>query len=76
LEKGKAIYCGFDPTADSIHLGNLVQLQSLLRFAPHLKPVVVFGGATALIGDPSGKNKERNLLPKEQVQENTRKFQK
>ncbi|XOD70016.1 MAG: tyrosine--tRNA ligase [Sodalis sp. (in: enterobacteria)] len=56
------VYCGFDPTADSLHLGHLVPLLCLKRFqlAGH-RPVVLVGGATALIGDPSFKTEERNL---------------
>jgi tyrosyl-tRNA synthetase len=56
-------YIGFDPTADSLGVGNLVQIMNLLHFqqAGH-KPVVLIGGATGMVGDPSGKNAERNLL--------------
>lgn len=59
---GRVLYCGFDPTADSLHIGNLVPLLALARFAKagH-KPLFVLGGATGLIGDPSGKDKERQL---------------
>lgn len=57
-----ALYCGFDPTADSLHLGHLVPLLCLKRFqqAGH-KPVALVGGATGLIGDPSFKAAERKL---------------
>ncbi|HEV8540807.1 MAG TPA: tyrosine--tRNA ligase [Verrucomicrobiae bacterium] len=60
------LYCGFDPTADSLHVGNLVPLLALRRFqlAGHL-PIAVAGGATGLIGDPSGKSAERQLLTRE-----------
>src|SRR4051812_9623115 len=64
LEKQpRALYAGFDPTADSLHIGNLVSLQLLRRFqrAGHT-PIAVVGGATGMIGDPSGKSQERNLL--------------
>ncbi len=56
-------YIGFDPTADSLGVGNLVQLMTLLMFQKcgH-KPIVLMGGATGMIGDPSGKSEERNLL--------------
>ena len=56
-------YIGFDPTADSLHIGNLVQIMTLVHFqnAGH-KPVVLVGGATGMVGDPSGKSAERNLL--------------
>lgn len=59
---GRVLYCGFDPTADSLHIGNLVPLLALARFAKagH-KPCFLLGGATGLIGDPSGKDKERQL---------------
>jgi len=63
LDKGNiALYCGFDPTADSLHLGHLVPLLCLKRFqlAGHI-PIVLVGGATGLIGDPSFKAKERKL---------------
>jgi tyrosyl-tRNA synthetase len=64
-------YVGFDPTADSLHVGNLVPVM-LLRFlqkSGHC-PVALVGGATGLIGDPSGKSTERNLLDKDQLQKN------
>ena len=56
-------YIGFDPTSDSLHIGSLVQIMILvhLQKAGH-KPVVLMGGATGMVGDPSGKSKERNLL--------------
>ncbi|NTW05125.1 MAG: tyrosine--tRNA ligase, partial [Peptococcaceae bacterium] len=62
------IYCGFDPTADSLHIGHLLPLLGLQRFqlAGH-KPIALAGGATGLIGDPSGKSVERNLNSKELV---------
>ena len=66
-----ALYCGFDPTADSLHVGNLVPLFALRRFqlAGHL-PIALAGGATGMVGDPSGKSDERNLLTNEQVAHN------
>ena len=65
-----SLYCGFDPTADSLHLGHLVPLLCLKRFqlAGH-KPVALVGGATGLIGDPSFKATERKLNTEETVQE-------
>src|SRR5436309_3588609 len=66
-----ALYCGFDPTADSLHVGNLVPLLGLRRFqllGHH--PVAVAGGATGSIGDPSGKTAERQLLTKETIATN------
>src|ERR1700754_3990749 len=65
------LYCGFDPTADSLHVGNLVPLLALRRFqllGHH--PIALAGGATGLIGDPSGKSAERNLLTKEVLDHN------
>jgi tyrosyl-tRNA synthetase len=71
LEKPITLYCGFDPTADSLHLGNLFPLLTLRRFqlAGHT-PILVLGGATGMIGDPSGKSQERNLQTTEQVEKN------
>ena len=65
------LYCGFDPTADSLHVGNLVPLLALRRFqllGHH--PIAVAGGATGSIGDPSGKSQERQLLTKETLDHN------
>ena len=63
-----AVYIGFDPTAESIHLGNYMGLLSLMHFkASGFQPIVLFGGATGLIGDPSGRSEERNLLSEDQV---------
>lgn len=58
-------YVGIDPTADSLHIGHLVGVMMLKHFqdAGH-KPIVLLGGATGMIGDPSGKSQERNLLMK------------
>ncbi len=65
------LYCGFDPTADTLHVGNLVPLLCLRRFqlAGHL-PIALAGGATGMIGDPSGRSAERNLLTSEVLQHN------
>ena len=62
-EQMRAAYIGFDPTADSLHIGNLVPIMLLAHFqrCGH-KPVALVGGATGMIGDPSGKSSERNLL--------------
>ncbi len=71
LNSGRVtIYCGFDPTAPGLHIGNLVQLVTLrrLQFAGH-RPIGLVGGATGLIGDPSGKSAERVLNPREVVGE-------
>lgn len=59
-------YIGFDPTADSLHIGSLIQIKILAHFQQHgHKPVALVGGATGMIGDPSGKSSERNLLDEE-----------
>src|SRR5476651_1854881 len=65
------LYVGFDPTADSLHLGHLIGLLILRRFqlAGH-RPIAVAGGATGMIGDPSGKSAERNLLSPEILEAN------
>ena len=64
-------YIGFDPTADSLGVGNLVQIMTLLHFqqAGH-KPIALVGGATGMVGDPSGKSQERNLLSEELLHHN------
>lgn len=64
-------YIGFDPTADSLHIGSLVQIMILMHFqrAGH-KPIALVGGATGMIGDPSGKSMERNLLDGETLDKN------
>jgi tyrosyl-tRNA synthetase len=72
LEKGPiTLYCGFDPTADSLHIGSLLPIMGLAHFqrAGH-KVLVLVGGGTGLIGDPSFKAAERSLQTKEQVEEN------
>ena len=63
LKKSTSGYIGFDPTADSLHVGHLVQIMTLVHFqrAGH-KPFALVGGATGMVGDPSGKSQERNLL--------------
>lgn len=64
-------YIGFDPTAESLHIGNLVQIILLMHLqkAGH-KPIVLVGGATGMVGDPSGKSAERNMLSEEVLQKN------
>ena len=73
LEKPTTLYCGFDPSAKSLQAGNLVSIMVLRRFqqAGH-RVIALVGGATGLIGDPSGKSAERNMLTLEQVEENKR----
>ena len=70
-------YIGFDPTADSLHIGSLVQIIILMHFqkAGHF-PIVLLGGATGMIGDPSGKSDERNLLDQETLEKNCNGMQK
>ncbi|WP_062110211.1 tyrosine--tRNA ligase [Bacillus niameyensis] len=72
LEKEKiSLYCGVDPTADSMHIGHLLPFLTLRRFQNHgHRPIVLVGGATGLIGDPSGKKEERKLQTLEQVDQN------
>jgi tyrosyl-tRNA synthetase len=64
-------YIGFDPTADSLHIGHMVQVMMLLHFqrAGHT-PIALVGGATGMIGDPSGKSEERNLLDEQSLRKN------
>jgi tyrosyl-tRNA synthetase len=64
-------YIGFDPTADSLHIGHLVQIMTLVHFQQcgH-KPIALVGGATGMVGDPSGKSEERNLLDEKTIQHN------
>lgn len=71
LESPLTLYCGFDPSARSLQAGNLVSIVTLRRFqqAGH-KVIALVGGATGLIGDPSGKSAERNMLTVEQVEAN------
>ena len=72
LSTKQTVYCGFDPSASSMHLGNYVMISLLKRFqkAGH-RVVAVVGGATGMIGDPSGKSKERNIQTKEVLEANT-----
>src|SRR5512145_3464625 len=64
-------YIGYDPTSDSLHIGNLASIMMLVHFqrSGH-KPVVLVGGATGMIGDPSGKSEERNLLDEPTLRHN------
>ncbi|MFT5361851.1 MAG: tyrosyl-tRNA synthetase, partial [Porticoccaceae bacterium] len=68
LDQSRTLYCGFDPTADSLHIGSLVPLLILKRFqmAGH-RPIILVGGSTGLIGDPSFKAEERKLNTPEVV---------
>jgi len=71
LKESTSGYIGFDPTADSLHIGHLTQIMTLLNFqvAGH-KPFALVGGATGMVGDPSGKSAERNLLSEEVLRHN------
>lgn len=71
MEQMRSAYVGFDPTADSLHIGNLVPIMLLAHFqrAGH-KPFALVGGATGMIGDPSGKSSERNLLDENTLRHN------
>ena len=71
-EEPRSLYIGFDPTADSMHVGHMMALMNLRRFqqAGH-RPIALVGGATGMIGDPSGKSEERNLLDEHQLQVNS-----
>jgi len=70
-EKPRTVYIGFDPTADSLHVGHLVALMNLRRFQQFgHRPIALAGCATGMIGDPSGKSEERKLLTKEQIEAN------
>ena len=69
-------YIGFDPTSDSLHIGSLVQIMILVHFQKHgHTPFVLVGGATGMVGDPSGKSKERNLLEKDELLNNVEAIQ-
>ncbi len=67
-EGPRTVYCGFDPTADSLHIGNLVPLLALRRFQNYgHRPILLVGGATGMIGDPGGRTSERELKSKAEV---------
>ena len=68
---GMSVYCGFDPTSDSLHVGSLIPIAGLMRFqrAGH-RPIALVGGGTGMIGDPSGKLEERSLLSAEALERN------
>lgn len=71
LSKPTSVFCGFDPTADSLHLGNLVSIMGLAWFQRYgHRPVALVGGATGMIGDPSGKSNERQLLDEKSIETN------
>ena len=75
INNGKAVfYIGFDPTADSLHVGHFVSLMvaSHMQKCGH-KPIILVGGATAIIGDPSGKTDMRKMLTREDIAQNVEK---
>ena len=75
-KKPKSAYIGFDPTSDSLHIGSLVPIMLLAHFQRHgHKPIALIGGATGMIGDPSGKSSERNLLDEQTLIFNQKRFQ-
>ena len=70
-EEKISLYCGVDPTADSMHIGHIVPLLTLRRFQLHgHRPILLVGGATGMIGDPSGRSEERQLQTTEQIAKN------
>jgi len=77
LNEKQTIYCGFDPSASSMHLGNFVMISTLMRLqrAGH-RIIAVVGGGTGMIGDPSGKSKERNLQNEDTLRANTESIKK
>jgi tyrosyl-tRNA synthetase len=76
VKKPLKVYCGFDPTADSLHVGNMVAIMGLAWFQRFgHTPIVVLGGATGMIGDPSGKSHERNLLDEASLERNVKGIQ-
>ena len=71
LESPATLYAGFDPTASSLHIGHLLQIMALSQFQRHgHRPIALVGGATAMIGDPSGKSEERNFLDEQTIYSN------
>jgi tyrosyl-tRNA synthetase len=77
LRKGPvSFYCGFDPTASSLHVGSMIPLMALAHFArAGHKPIALLGGGTAMVGDPSGKTELRQMLTVETIQENRRQIE-
>ncbi|KXH87167.1 tyrosine--tRNA ligase [Sporosarcina sp. HYO08] len=76
-EEKIGLYCGVDPTADSMHIGHIVPMLTLRRFQMHgHRPILLVGGATGMIGDPSGRTEERQLQTTEQIAKNVEGIQK
>jgi len=77
VNKKISVYCGIDPTADSLHVGHLIPLLALIHLQKYgHSPIILIGGATSLIGDPSGKMKERQLINAKTIENNTKKIKK
>ena len=77
LQKGAGVYIGFDPTAESLHLGNYIQIALLLRMKnAGYNAIAIIGTATASIGDPAGRKKERQILSKSEIAHNSSKIKK
>ena len=77
IKNNKYVYCGFDPTSDSLHIGNLLQILLLKRLESYgLKIIAIFGEGTAKVGDPGGKNKERKLVLEQKIQQNAKSLKK
>lgn len=71
LETPQTVYIGFDPTSHSLHIGSLVQIMTLSHFQQHgHKAIALVGGATGMIGDPSGKTEERKFLTEDNLRSN------
>ena len=78
LAKGNIrFYIGFDPTADSLHIGHFIQVMVMahMQRAGHI-PIILFGGGTAMVGDPSGKSDMRKMLDSETIEYNANQFKK
>ena len=72
-EEGATCYIGFDPTADSLHVGSLIPIMALAHMQRNgCRPIALVGGGTGLVGDPSGKAETRKLLTSDQINENIR----
>jgi len=71
LERPLTLYCGYDPTASSFHIGNLVSIMMLAHFQRHRhRPIAVVGGGTGMVGDPSGKTSQRPILSTDEIEQN------
>src|SRR6476469_7752285 len=74
-EKPITLYCGFDPTSDSLHIGHLVQVMALAHFQQHgHRPIALVGGGTTMVGDPTGRATGRAIMTKEAIAANAAKI--